>query len=148
MHLLLGKVVGSFRGQRPTPPWIERSCRQLQVHLQLTRLFLLEVVVDEEGGGPLWVRRVLRPLRPAQGAPRARAPSLRVHEADGVGAGEPVAVAQRPADQRKIYDMNEQGQHGTERTLPLSHEKRTAGNSGRKVKQVLLRDGREDIVKF
>ena len=79
-----------------------------------TRLFLLEVVVDEEGGGPLWVRRVLRPLRPAQGAPRARAPSLRVHEADGVGAGEPVAVAQRPADQRKIYDMNEQGQHGKE----------------------------------
>ena len=67
-------------------------------------LFFLEVVVDEEGGGPLRVGRVLGPLRPAQRAPRARAPPLGVHEADGVGAGEPVAVAQRPADQQKIYD--------------------------------------------
>lgn len=59
----------------------------------ITRLFLLEEVVDEEGCGPLRVRRVLRPLRPAQGAPRAGPPSLGVHEADGVGAREAVAVA-------------------------------------------------------
>ena len=66
---------------------------------QATRLFLLEVVVDEEGCGPLGVGRVLRPLRPPQRAPRAGAAALGVREADGVRAGELVAVAQTPKDQ-------------------------------------------------
>ena len=95
--------MGSFRGQKPSPG---SNGAVVSSAVFTTRLFLLEVVVDEEGGGPLWVRRVLRPLRLAEGAPRARAPSLCVYEADWVGAGEPVAVAERPADQQKIYVIN------------------------------------------
>ncbi len=59
-------------------------------------LLLLEVVVQEERARPLRVVGVLDALGASHRPPVPRAAALHVDEADGVGAGEVVALAEIP----------------------------------------------------